>query len=201
MKRRSLLATFGVAAAGTAIGTGAFTSVEAERSVSVNIADEDEALLAMEPIDNDIAQDRDRNEIRLDFNDVLDTNGRGPGSESEYQFDRIFEVRNQGTQTVYFETDFEQTQGDPDLDEIGFYVEQSSEFLLDGDTAVLELETGDAAALGTKVETFGVDPELDNQEEFDFDATISVGDEQPEDVVILDEDGNEVDNGGGGGGG
>ena len=44
MKRRNLIASIGaVVAGGAAIGTGAFTSVEAERTATVAIADENEA--------------------------------------------------------------------------------------------------------------------------------------------------------------
>ena len=49
MNRRRLLAAFGAAAGASGIlGTGAFTSVEADRSVSVEVADDADAFLAME---------------------------------------------------------------------------------------------------------------------------------------------------------
>ncbi|PAU82844.1 hypothetical protein CK500_11975 [Halorubrum salipaludis] len=198
MKRRTLLATLGVTAAGTAMGTGAFTSVEATRTVNVNIADEDEALLAMEPIDQTITDDEERGEIRLSFDEDVgdDSNGRGPGSKSTYLFDRLFRVTNQGTQDVFFESDFEKTYGDQDIGEIGFYVAETDDSLLDGESAVVKLEPGQAAEIGTLIDTQGVDPEFDNNEEFDFDATITASDEEPDDgVTVLDNEGEEEDDG------
>ena len=54
MKRRKRLAVLRMAAAVVAAGiplTGAFTSVSADRSVSVAVADDDEAFLSLEPSD------------------------------------------------------------------------------------------------------------------------------------------------------
>lgn len=192
MKRRTLLATLGVTAAGTAVGTGAFTSVEATRTVNVNIADEDQALLAMEPIDKTITTDEARGEISLRFDENISdySNGRGPGSESTYLFDRVFRVTNQGTQDVFFESDFEQTYGDQDLGEIGFYVAETDGSLLDGESAVVKLEPGQRAEIGTLIDTQGVDLEFGNLEEFDFDATITASDEEPGDgVTVLNNEG------------
>jgi len=198
MKRRTLLATLGVTAAGTAIGTGAFTSVEATRTVNVNIADEDQALLAMEPIDDTITADEERGEIRLSFDEDPGDggNGRGPGSESTYLFDRLFRVTNQGTQDVFFESDFEKTHGDQEIGNVGFYVAETDDSLLDGESAVAKIEPGQAAEIGTLIGTQGVDPELDNSAEFDFDATITASDEVPGDgVTVLDNEGDEVNDG------
>ncbi|MFB6122039.1 MAG: LamG domain-containing protein, partial [Haloferacaceae archaeon] len=50
MKRRQLLLGLGsVAGAGSVLGSGAFTSVSADRSVTVNVADDANAFLAMRP--------------------------------------------------------------------------------------------------------------------------------------------------------
>ncbi|MFB6179015.1 MAG: hypothetical protein ABEI77_04745, partial [Halorientalis sp.] len=50
MRRRTLLMGMGgLAGAGGIVGTGAFTSVSAERTVSVAVADDDQAFLKLEP--------------------------------------------------------------------------------------------------------------------------------------------------------
>ena len=49
MKRRNLILLLGGASAGaTSVGTGAFSSVEAERGVEVNVVDDDEAYLGLD---------------------------------------------------------------------------------------------------------------------------------------------------------
>ena len=51
MNRRTFLATLGTVAAGTsvAVGTGAFTSVSADRTVTVSMARDEHAYLGLEP--------------------------------------------------------------------------------------------------------------------------------------------------------
>ena len=203
MKRRNLIAAIGaVGASGAAIGTGAFTSVEAERTATVNIADEDTGLLALERSEDEpggfvITDGNNRNQIRFDFNNatgVVDE-GKGVGSDSVYLFDRLFDVTNQGAQTVYFESEFEDIGG---LDDVALYVEERDDLHLDGDTAVVKLEPGHSAALGFEIDSDDRDVDPTGVDTIGFDAEIQAVDEEPDDVTILDDDGNEVGNGGGG---
>lgn len=203
MKRRNLIAAIGaVGASGAAIGTGAFTSVEAERTASVNIADEDTGLLALERSEDEpggfvITDGNSRNRIRFDFNNatgVVDE-GKGFGSDSVYLFDRLFDVTNQGAQTVYFESEFDDIGG---LDDVALYVEERDDLHLDGDTAVVKLEPGHSAALGFEIDSDDRDVDPTGVDTFDFDAEIQAVDEEPDDVTVLDDDGNELGGGGGG---
>ena len=203
MKRRNLIASIGaVVTGGAAVGTGAFTSVEAERTATVAIADEDEALLALESTDDPnnafVQTDTEsRNRIRLDFNNVVD-DANGPGTNSVYEFDRVFEVSNQGAQDLFLQTEFEDTE---DLDAVGFYVEDAVDNTIDDDVAA-GIGTGNSAAIGVTFDTDGIDVERgDNPRDIqEFDATITATDEEPDDVdKVVDEDGN-VESGGGGGG-
>ena len=114
MQRRKYLIGLGSLAAGgaAATGTGAFTSVEASRSVSVNVADDSSALLSLDAVseDNDpnansAYADESGNTISIDVSDNNDTgfggtdpNGLNPDSTTRI-FD-IFTVKNQGTQAV-----------------------------------------------------------------------------------------------------
>ena len=109
MNRRQLLAGLGATAVagGAALGTGAFTSVEANRSVDVSVADEDQAYLAISPASsansNFAFQDTSsggKNQLSLDFNAVNGVTGQGVGNSSDYSFDDVFVVENQGTQDV-----------------------------------------------------------------------------------------------------
>lgn len=205
MNRRTLIASIGtVAAGGAAIGTGAFTSVEADRSVNVAIADEDTGLLALERLETDegefvIVDTVDRNEVRFDFNNVDDTveQGKGLGTQSVYRFDRLFAVTNQGTQTTYVKSDFGDLS-DEDLDDIGLYVEERDGLHLDGEDAVVKIEPGHSAALGFEIDSSNPDIGTDLTEQVGLSATIQAEDQPPEDedVVVLDNTDEDGDDGG-----
>ena len=109
MKRRNFIAGLGALSAGSAVavGTGAFSSVEADRDINVEIAGDAEAYLAFES-SGEYATVESDDVLELDFGD-LDDLGDGVGEDSTYFFgslqedgekDRVFEVRNQGTGEV-----------------------------------------------------------------------------------------------------
>lgn len=118
MNRRKFFATLGATVAGTsaAVGTGAFTTVSAERSVNINIADDAYAYLRLNERGGG-----ERSEIdggTLEFSIPGDdesgypsgnpTKPEGLGTDSIYRFggdaahDEVgmFAVQNQGTQPV-----------------------------------------------------------------------------------------------------
>ena len=104
MDRRKFIAAMGSLAAGgaAATGTGAFTSVSADRSVSVDVADDSDALLAIEPQatpnGNEYASKTDGT-VELDFSET-DVGGGGLNRNAETTIRDILQVRNQGTQDV-----------------------------------------------------------------------------------------------------
>ena len=76
MNRRRFIATLGTAVAGTsaAVGTGAFTSASAGRSVSVSVADDANALLALRAeTDGEIVRQDRSGQLVIDF-------GAGPAT-------------------------------------------------------------------------------------------------------------------------
>lgn len=105
MDRRQLLTGVGALAAGSiTFGTGAFTSVRADRTVAVQVAVESQAYLGLEASRTDNgafatnASSR-KGELFLSFNRPSPTgDGTGPGVGSEYEFDDVFRVINRGTQ-------------------------------------------------------------------------------------------------------
>ena len=188
MRRRTFLAALGVTAAGGAVGTGAFTSVEAERTVNVAIADEDQALLALEPNDDTFASANSnrREAIRLRF-DALANGGGGPGSQSEYAFDRVFTVRNQGTQTVYVQASFSERNGLGEEISPGFYVADADEYLLEQGDSAVAIPPGQSADIGTEIDADEINAGLDEPgKNFTFEATISAVDKKPADATIVD---------------
>lgn len=195
MRRRTFLAALGVTAAGGAVGTGAFTSVEAERTVNVAIADEDEALLALEPNDDTFASANSnrREAIQLSF-DALANGGGGPGSQSEYVFDRVFTVRNQGTQTVYVQASFSERNGLDEEISPSFYVADADEYLLEQGDSAVAIPSGESADIGTEIDTDEINAGLDEPgKNFTFEATISAVSEKPGDATIVDLTGTPVD--------
>jgi hypothetical protein len=105
MQRRKLLAAMGSLTAGgaAALGTGAFTSVSADRSVAVDVADDSDAFLAIEPQatpnGNEYASVNADGTVELDFSET-ETGGGGLNRNAETIIRDILQVRNQGTQDV-----------------------------------------------------------------------------------------------------
>jgi len=111
MKRRTVLSAFGALAAGGAVtmGTGAFTATSADRQFSVSVADDSTAFLGLGPApgpNGAYADGSDDGELELDFtedNENVGTGiagGSGINSNATTHFKDVFEIQNQGTQTV-----------------------------------------------------------------------------------------------------
>ena len=109
MQRRNLLIGMGSLAAGGAatIGTGAFTSVTANRSIEVDTADDSDAFLGIEADDTSNADeyvDASGGTVSLDFTNTNNSGYQGGGSginaNGTTVFDDLLNVTNQGTQTV-----------------------------------------------------------------------------------------------------
>jgi hypothetical protein len=108
MNRRKLLTTIGALSAGGAIvnGTGAFTSVEADRDVAVQVADDANAFLALEAIGPNAPYTTTSNGtlgIDLTSSNATGEGGQGVNTNAVTVFEDMFEVRNQGTQDVEVE--------------------------------------------------------------------------------------------------
>lgn len=159
MKRRTLLISIG-GAAGTAgvIGTGAFTSVEADRDVSVTVANENNAYLGIEPSPSSSANSEfatqdssNADQIALNFDDS-GNGGSGVGLSSVYNFDDVFRITNQGTQTIYVWANF--GGGDLSDDDIWFYPDgESSRKLNDGTNSVVTVPVGETVKMGVHIDT------------------------------------------------
>ncbi|WP_225332881.1 hypothetical protein [Halomicrobium urmianum] len=114
MDRRQFVASLGVLAGGgaAAMGTGAFSSVQAERDVSVSVEDDSSAYLAIRPTDEpngNYADDTGNGELAIDLtgdngnvgNGIA--GGEGLNANGLTSMADVFEVVNQGTQTVELE--------------------------------------------------------------------------------------------------
>jgi hypothetical protein len=110
MKRRKFLIGLGALSAGgaAAVGTGAFTSVSANRDLRVFTPNDSDALLALEPENTpngDAYVDGSSDALSIDFgggtNTITDESAYGVNNEAVTIVRDMFQVTNKGTQDVY----------------------------------------------------------------------------------------------------
>ena len=166
MKRRGFVAGLGATAAGAAvIGSGAFESVEADRTVSVAIEDDADAYLGISEISGSDNSEEftefntgntDNERLKIDINSITGADGQGVSLGAETYIDDLFELRNQGTETVAvgFENGDggDDVTGDPQFEE--FELVDESRDTLDGS---LELTSGDSENIGVYIKTESAD--------------------------------------------
>jgi hypothetical protein len=140
MKRRHFIGALGaVFAGGGAVGTGAFTSVTADRDVAVQVAQENNAYLGLAPAtgspNSSFANDsQSGNQLSIDINDAADTaqgsgavkDSQGVNQNAETEIDCVFEVRNQGPNDVFVDVDPLELTIDSNPLIIEFYVKDST---------------------------------------------------------------------------
>ena len=84
---------------GMVFGTGAFTQVEAERTVDVDVADDADAFLGLyETTGNYTAANGGT--VAIQLNDSSDASGIGVNDDAVTTVDSVINVSNQGTQPV-----------------------------------------------------------------------------------------------------
>lgn len=167
LTRRNAILGLGTLAAGGAViaGSGAFTTVDADRDVTVEFADDSDAVLAMEPaadyIDNDHVDisEGDDGEITISLLQINRT--------AELTFSELVQFTNNGTQTV---------------ESLSFTIEEDEDNHgsldvtgdIDGDHDDMPLSPGTSVdALGLTVDTRDVElPE--NTEEITMSGTITI---------------------------
>lgn len=115
MERRKFVVGLGALATGTAAatGTGAFTNVSAQRSVNVELADDTNAFLGLEPGDSELVTDNGDGNLQINIDG---TNAAGSGANMNATTtigdpdnpadEHAFKVTNQGTQSVMFKMNY-----------------------------------------------------------------------------------------------
>jgi hypothetical protein len=97
--RRKFITGLGALATGSAaaMGTGAFSSVRAERSLSVSVADDNEAYLSLDASVSDYAEETGSTlELQFDGSNS-GQNGQGINANADSFFKNVFKIENQGT--------------------------------------------------------------------------------------------------------
>lgn len=176
MKRRKLVTALGAAvgSGGLVLGSGAFTTVSAKRSVTVDVADDDRAFLRLEPltdegIDGDWTGRSYSNGQTVAFDipgdeDGENSNTEGVGVDSVYEFHDLVEVVNQGTQPVKLYSTYNGSLAD---------------LALVNDNGILRddpptLGTGDSIDVGLYIDTHGTSTG-------EFDEALTIVADQPDD--------------------
>jgi len=191
MQRRKFVIGLGATASGgaAALGTGAFSRVESQRQVSIQVANDNNAYLGLKPLDTP----NSNNYVELDENGHLTINiaehddftgteggaqpGEGVNSDSLTYFDGMFQICNQGkadAQISYTLPDVPDqragnissnyTAPDPDYDQqvVAFYYINS-----DGNRVIISegqdvpLAVGTCEEIGIRTVTKGVDATTD----------------------------------------
>lgn len=164
MKRRTFISGIGITTIGVSaiVGSGAFSSAETERNVSVSVAEEDDAFLALTPTDSPNADEfsatTTNNQVEFVFGNIEDA-GDGIAADSDYRIGDLLQIENQGT------TDIEITSSNQNGD-------GTTAFLINDEgrnvnESPLEVGAGND-------ETLGIGIDSDDQEigELDVDLTI-----------------------------
>ena len=174
MKRRNLLIGVGTAAGTSmALGSGAFSTVEANRQAEVTVTGDSNAYLALGPGDqNGAFVDEDDGQVVLDFSGNRN-GGVGVGGDSTYTFDDTLWVQNQGTSSTYVWTSVESSTFADGAFYLYTHSNRDTQFS-EGDA--VELGIGESIPLGVYIDTTEI-----STDSYDVDLTIHGAGEPPQD--------------------
>ena len=101
MNRRNFVIGLGALSAGGAatVGSGAFSTADVNRDVTIETAEDDAALLALRPEDDDFAESDADGNLALSFTENTE-GGEGVAPDSTYNFPDVFSIENQGTTDI-----------------------------------------------------------------------------------------------------
>ncbi|OYR82273.1 hypothetical protein DJ71_12155 [Halorubrum sp. E3] len=113
MERRKFVVGLGALASGSAaaVGTGAFETASAERTVDVNVAADSNGLVEISALNSNYATGTGSGQLELDFSDLsnitpFDNAPDGLNADSEFNFSEVFRIANvasQGDERVVIE--------------------------------------------------------------------------------------------------
>jgi len=168
MKRRTLLGSAAMTLGGASvIGTGAFTSVRAERSISVDVVGDADAFLQLQPYcstenntqsedesvdpgdeplqSSDFVYETSAETIAIDLTEHISGHeghghieGEGITDNSLWRFPNAFRITNQGTQPVCIDLQVQDNDGEVTLNSGGSaMVDDNERHFSQGDPAVV----------------------------------------------------------------
>jgi len=172
MKRRTLLTVLSgvTASVGLSVGTGAFTSVSADRRLEVQTAGDNNALLKLKQLGDGKRSIESGSPEEVEFSfpglqERLDNPHLGLGVDSVYEFDRdtkqsaesvpnegLLRIENYGNQSVEV---YSKHETDSELEIELYDVADPDETALRDDSP--KLGVGDSIDVGFRIRTFGAD--------------------------------------------
>lgn len=197
MERRKFLLGVGSASVGGSalVGSGAFTSVEATRTVQVDVVEDSDALLGLDSCPDS----PNATYAGIDSNGRLvveigetDDGGEGVNLDAVTTFDDVFQVCNNGTQDVCLwvnrSDDWPASEdGTPRVD---FYT-PAGDSILDSENAH-ELGVGECTCVGIRTDTDDLDSTDDLLESVDGKVTLVANSECPNGDETDGDDGEET---------
>lgn len=151
MQRRKFIIGMGALTAGgaAAVGTGAFDSVEAERTVQVHVAGDADAYLGLQGDDTYVGDDSDDGALTIDLGGpTTGEDGEGFNDEAITEISGVFTITNQSSQGNTI---------DVSLDESS--VQDGVDFELAHDD---NLDAGESVDVDVTVDTLDEDPEAND---------------------------------------
>lgn len=168
MKRRTIIAGVGglVASGGLAFSSSAFSTVDAQRRVTVKVADDYDALLTLKQLGEGERSDSDGTPQQVEFSfpgdhELIEDSDLGLGTNSIYVFDQdaeeanssaptegLLRIRNRGNQSINV---YSLHNTDSDLTIELFDVTDSDGVALRDEPAVLDV--GDKVDVGFRIRT------------------------------------------------
>jgi hypothetical protein len=155
----ALLAVF--AAIGLVAASGAFTTVEADRTASVDVTGDNSALLKLDSTNSNIASTTSDDQLQLDFSEG-DVN---PNANTTY--DTAFKVTNNGGSEVTLTISKTGANGNEDSLVLINASDAQSGTINSAETSIT-LSTGESYAFGVVIDTTsGLGSELGSSDSFD----------------------------------
>ena len=176
MQRRNfLIGVAGTAIGGSAlVGSGAFTSVEAERDVTVEVGGDNDAYLGLEAERDDIiSEDGDSGQLTIDLgSETTEEDGKGFNDEAVTKVEGVFRITNQGTREVGagFGTEFPiffrniEPEIEP-IDGVTLKIPEEEVVDFDGGAEGAVLDSGHSVLVDVEVNTADYDPEKEEDGE------------------------------------
>lgn len=181
-RRKFLLGTAAVSVGGGALlGSGAFTSVESQRTVNAEVVQDPDAYLGMDKCTDDTGSETPNSSFAsLDEDGHLQVLlspdnptvgssplGDGLNSDSDSRFDRVFQLCNQGKEDtcVYIEDDPAWPEVDAGEDvpgeavgerRVDFYLEDNRNASVVGEDNAIALPLGECRCIGVRTRTYGL---------------------------------------------
>ena len=168
-RRKFLIGTAGTAVGASAlVGSGAFTRVESQRDVTIEIAEDPDAYVGLDGCEGSAnasytnINDDGHLEIDMSSENPTDEGGLGVNSDSFSWFDDVFQVCNQGKQAaaVWFEfPDASTVDYDGDTyDRVAFYWvdDDGNRHYINGEDDALDLKLGTCVCIGIRTVTKGM---------------------------------------------